>query len=182
MTMAERINEAIKASGKTQADIARACKVSDSAVTQWIKGPVKGLKAETALALADATGYRMQWILNGRGPKLRADRDRVAGAPESQPSSQTFSVDAERLATLLDEIEDEGARRRARYAAQSVILRLLQGLPLQPTAAPGEDSIPETPPAQSLPPASGDQQTPARTHTGPGEPPGPQASERKRKE
>jgi len=72
MTLAARIREAIEGSGKSQADIAREVGVSNSAVTLWLNGGIKSLKADTATALQRATGYRSEWIVTGRGQKKLA--------------------------------------------------------------------------------------------------------------
>jgi len=49
MTLAERIREAM--GDKSPADIARATKKTESAVSQWLDGTTRGLKAETAAML-----------------------------------------------------------------------------------------------------------------------------------
>lgn len=69
MKLADRIREAIEYSGKTQAQIAQETKKSAGAVTQWLDGTTKSLRAETAEALERATGYRANWIVTGVGPK-----------------------------------------------------------------------------------------------------------------
>lgn len=75
--MGSRIKEAIKGSEKSQAAIARECGVTPGAVTQWVKGEVDSLKAETVLALEKATGYRARWLLHGTGAKKVADRETI---------------------------------------------------------------------------------------------------------
>jgi len=67
MTLADRIKEAMGV--KTAADIARATRRTPAAVTQWMDGTTKSLKAETADLLEKATGYRAGWIITGKGPK-----------------------------------------------------------------------------------------------------------------
>lgn len=74
MVLKDRIQEAIDQSEKTKAEIARNCGVTNAAVTQWLSGDTANLKADKALALEIATGYRAQWILTGRGPKKLADQ------------------------------------------------------------------------------------------------------------
>lgn len=71
MALKDRIREAIEGTHpqKSRADIARACKVTNAAVTHWLSGDTLNLKADKALALEEATGYRAQWILSGRGTK-----------------------------------------------------------------------------------------------------------------
>lgn len=69
MNLSTRIAEAIEKSEKSRSEIARACGVSPAAVTFWLSGDTKSLKAETALALEQATGYRAVWLLKGLGPR-----------------------------------------------------------------------------------------------------------------
>ena len=96
MTLSSRIDEAIQGSGKTRADIARACGVTQASVTFWLDGSTKSLKAETALALEQATGYRALWILKGLGPRRS----------EAPPMAWPFpKVPLERIEAL-----DEGDR------------------------------------------------------------------------
>lgn len=81
MTLAERIREAIQRSGKTQAQIATETGKSPGAVTQWLDGTTKSLRADTAAALEQATGYSAGWLVTGKGPKLIANVPNVAPAP-----------------------------------------------------------------------------------------------------
>ncbi|WP_258048747.1 helix-turn-helix domain-containing protein, partial [Pseudomonas aeruginosa] len=73
MNRNERIARAIQLSGKTKSEIAKLCDVAPSAVTQWINGDSKSLKAESAFALAKATGFRAEWITLGSGPERAID-------------------------------------------------------------------------------------------------------------
>lgn len=81
MTLAERIREAIQHSGKSQAQIATDTGKSPGAVTQWLDGSTKSLRADTAAALERATGYNAAWLVTGKGPKLAANVSNVAPAP-----------------------------------------------------------------------------------------------------
>lgn len=67
MTLASRIREAM--GGKSPADIARATKKTESAVSQWLDGSTKSIKGDTAAMLEAATGYRAAWISTGKGAK-----------------------------------------------------------------------------------------------------------------
>ena len=69
MALSDRVREAIDGSKKSKADIARECGVTNAAVTHWLTGDTKSMKADTALALEEATGYRARWILYGKGTK-----------------------------------------------------------------------------------------------------------------
>jgi SOS-response transcriptional repressor LexA len=68
-TMAERISEAIDASGKQSHEIAVACGVTPASVTHWKNGSTKSLKAVTAQKFSEVTGYREKWLTSGVGPK-----------------------------------------------------------------------------------------------------------------
>lgn len=69
MNRNERIARAISLSGKSKSEIAGLCGVAPSAVTQWISGESKTLKAESVFALAKATGFRPEWLTFGTGPE-----------------------------------------------------------------------------------------------------------------
>lgn len=69
MTLADRIREAMTASGTNSADIARAAGKTPGAVSQWLTGGTKTLKAESAQGIEAATGFRATWLITGKGPK-----------------------------------------------------------------------------------------------------------------
>lgn len=75
----ERIAKAIAASGKRKGEIAAACGVANSAVTQWISGESKSLRPENLYALAEATGFRAEWIAIGKGPERDSMQDGNVG-------------------------------------------------------------------------------------------------------
>ncbi len=80
MTLSDRIREALTGSGKSQAQIATETRKSPGAVSQWLDGRIKGLRADTAEALERATGYRAAWLVTGKGPKLVLDKSNVSAA------------------------------------------------------------------------------------------------------
>lgn len=80
MTLSDRIREALIGSGKSQAQIAVETRKSPGAVSQWLDGRIKGLRAETAEALERATGYRAAWLVTGKGPKFVLDKSNVSTA------------------------------------------------------------------------------------------------------
>jgi SOS-response transcriptional repressor LexA len=81
----ERIAKAIAASGKKKGEIATACGVANSAVTQWISGESKSLRPENLYALAKATGFRAEWLAIGEGPERDAEESNVTQV--AQPSA-----------------------------------------------------------------------------------------------
>lgn len=69
MQLKDRIREAMDGAGMSPADLARATKRTPGAVTQWLDGTTKSLKAETASRIEQATGYCATWIATGKGPR-----------------------------------------------------------------------------------------------------------------
>jgi transcriptional regulator with XRE-family HTH domain len=74
----ERIAKAITVSGLKKGEVAAACNVANSAITQWITGESKSLKPENLYALAKATGFNAMWIAIGEGPE-RPDEGSTSG-------------------------------------------------------------------------------------------------------
>lgn len=83
----ERIAKAIRESGKSKSRIAAECGVSPAAVTQWLTGESKSLKADNAYNLAIATGFSPRWISLGEGPERLED-----GYPDKGPRRRAFQA------------------------------------------------------------------------------------------
>jgi len=69
------------AAGLSPADMARAADVSKPTVTFWLNGQTQSLKAGSAAALELATGYRANWLIMGKGPKLVREGTNVSSVP-----------------------------------------------------------------------------------------------------
>ncbi len=69
MHLKDRIKEALDGAGISAADLARATKSTNAAVTFWLNGATKTLKGEKAAMIELATGYNAQWIISGKGEK-----------------------------------------------------------------------------------------------------------------
>lgn len=67
MAMAARLGEAIKAAPSKTA-VANACEVSDQAVTGWLK--TGRIHKKNLPIIARETGYSLQWLMDGTGPKM----------------------------------------------------------------------------------------------------------------
>lgn len=76
-TLAERLQDAM-AEEISASDLARACDVSPAAVSKWLDGRTKALKADTLASAARALGVREEWLRTGKLPRERqnADEDR----------------------------------------------------------------------------------------------------------
>ncbi|MDO9357891.1 MAG: XRE family transcriptional regulator [Polaromonas sp.] len=66
--LSERLKKAMEAAGMSQADLARACKVSAPSVNGWLNGKSKFLRGENLLSAAKALNVSEQWLANGIGP------------------------------------------------------------------------------------------------------------------
>lgn len=85
MNQSERVGYAIQQSGKRKGEIASECGVAPSAITQWLSGETKALKAESVFALGRATGFNPEWIATGEGPE-RPDTGMNNLTPMLQPT------------------------------------------------------------------------------------------------
>lgn len=76
-TLAERLQDAM-GEEISASDLARACDVSPAAVSKWLDGRTKALKADTLASAARALGVREEWLRTGKLPRERqnADEDR----------------------------------------------------------------------------------------------------------
>ena len=64
-TLTERIRAARKQAGLSQADVAKALRISASAVNQWEHGSSKNIKLEHFFALASLLGQDPRWLATG---------------------------------------------------------------------------------------------------------------------
>jgi SOS-response transcriptional repressor LexA len=60
----------MRIAGMNQSELASAIGISTSAVSQWMTGQVKSLKANTAAKVAGATGVSATWLASGEGPVI----------------------------------------------------------------------------------------------------------------
>ena len=108
--------------------LATATGKTSGAVTHWIDGTAKSLKAETALAISQATGYSAEWIISGRGEKLTNGANLVAPMGLlSASGGPTVPAYAEQLEMLFRAIPIE----RRMDALNAVLPTLLGFLPVQ---------------------------------------------------
>ncbi len=109
MTLKDRIKEAMESAGLKHAELARATGKTNAAVTQWLDGSTKSLKADTATRMEQATGYSAEWLVTGKGPKKRqAPKDVGAVLHAITEDEWQFLEDFRRLTD----------QDRARYASE----------------------------------------------------------------
>lgn len=104
MSLADRIREAM--GSMTQAELARAIKRTESAVTFWLDGTTKNLKGDSAARLEDVTGYSSMWLINGKGPKrVTQIGDNVSSASARAKVPLISDVQAGNLRDITDMFE-----------------------------------------------------------------------------
>lgn len=121
MELKDRIIEAMLAAGLKKLQFANAVGVSSGAVTQWVDGTTKSLKATTAARMQEVTGYSATWLVTGLGEKM-------ANVVVAQDFSG-LTPGAIELAALYDliPVSDRIKRVQAYNAATSAVLEVLQG-------------------------------------------------------
>lgn len=69
-TLADRIQERLKATGLKNAKLAQLSGVSGPTAHNWGSGKTKAIKGEPLLAAAVALGVNPKWLASGLGPKF----------------------------------------------------------------------------------------------------------------
>jgi SOS-response transcriptional repressor LexA len=77
-TLAQRMAEVLERTDLGRKELADKLGISPAAVTQWLNGHTRTLKAETALKLQAITGYRADWLVHGRFPKRLDELEEIA--------------------------------------------------------------------------------------------------------
>lgn len=88
-SLADRVSAALKHAGISQADLARACKISAVSVNNWLSGETRSLKAATAIAAAEALGVNLIWLSFGRGEMVDRHDANTDPNPPQQPAHPT---------------------------------------------------------------------------------------------
>lgn len=126
----DRVRQAEEA-GFTQAAMARACKISSSAVAQWKSGDSYALRAPNAVALAKLTGWSASWWATGTGPREAND------APQG---AWPFA--------MVDQARFESLGERAKGFVEAALSRAIDDAErAEKSAGLGELSTPERKPA-----------------------------------
>lgn len=125
MRLKDRILEIVNA-GYSKAEIARAAGKTPSAVTQWLTGETKEIKADAAAGIQEKTGFNAVWIATGKGPRRLPEKNKKEIDLENNPDYPSirrvrFKLSAGASGFSLDYPEDEGAPivfQRAWYQAR----------------------------------------------------------------
>ena len=146
MELKDRIREAMEGANLKRLQFAKATNRSSGAVTQWLDGTTKSLKAETAELMEAVTGYSAKWISTGRGEKMAGAK--VTTLPsadrsvDNRPRVSDFGLS---LAVLYDALPNDEVLRSQTYNEVSTIL-ISRRYMSQPVAA--ESASPESDPTR----------------------------------
>lgn len=124
MRMIDRINEAIDASKKSVAEVARACGISVQAVYKWRKGGNDVIEAAHVFAVADLTGFSARWLTLGEGPQ------------RTPPQAPTMTDEEKRLVEHYRAGDDQAKR---------MLYRAAESIPTYPGAEGGDTEGPAKP-------------------------------------
>ena len=114
-TLTDRIRAAREKAGLSQTDVAKALRISPSAVNQWEHGFSKNIKLQHFFALARLLGQDPQWLATGKAHSRARETSSMPPAPDyPSPTSKERA--------LLYYV------RQMPNALQKVVLRFLKGL------------------------------------------------------
>lgn len=94
MTLSDRLKEKMAGPPKiSQVALARACKVSQPTVNDWLSGKSKTIKGPILVRVAAYLGVSPEWLATGRGPRIQdANRElnvKISEARAGYPSQNT---------------------------------------------------------------------------------------------
>jgi transcriptional regulator with XRE-family HTH domain len=89
MELKDRIKAAMQHAGLEKSALAARSRVSKGAVTQWLDGTTKSLKADKAESLATATGVSIKWLVTGVG--LMVNPAGQTQGPQNHHVADTFT-------------------------------------------------------------------------------------------
>jgi len=90
-SLAERVEDRMKALGLRQVDLARLCQIAPASVAQWRNGRTKEIAGEKLLLAAAALQCSPKWLATGKGP---IDAAASTQAPSSAREPDPWQLDA----------------------------------------------------------------------------------------
>ena len=81
-TLTDRIRAAREEAGLSQADVAKALRISASAVNQWERGLIKNMKLDHFFALASLLRQDPRWLATGKGHPRTRETAAMPPAPD----------------------------------------------------------------------------------------------------
>lgn len=129
-TLALRLAHALEVRNKSPAELARATKKTESAVSQWLSGETKSMRGDSLMAACIFLSCRPEWLASNSGISglevaavVLSDGDSEKTAPlEFVPQKPGIRYVAKQLADMLVEL-DQDDRELASVALKNLALR-----------------------------------------------------------
>ncbi|XDZ52338.1 S24 family peptidase [Neisseriaceae bacterium CLB008] len=99
-TLSDRIRYRLDALGKTQADLAKYCKVRRPSVSKWLSGSTKTLQGQNLLRAAEFLECDPDWLADGKGFWSKHQNKMLEDVKSQDKTS--FQIDAFDESTLSD--------------------------------------------------------------------------------
>lgn len=115
----DRVQHCLNFFGKTQAGLARACRIKPSSVHAWLSGKTKRISGENLLRAASYFGVNNEWLATGRGPITSDDHSPIA--QEILPMPYVHPHPLVRQVIALMEATDEAGRGIALMAISQAL-------------------------------------------------------------
>ena len=154
MSLKDRVKEAMDDAGISAADLARATKSTNAAVTFWLNGQTKTLKGEKAAMIETATGYNAQWIISGKGEKKKATGTAAVALPSLTVTASAtnqapeLTTQCRDIAAMLATLPDDPFVRNAVMGQITEVIARARGSPSSHQEPPAYQSQAATRSAQ----------------------------------
>lgn len=117
----DRIAYALAKREKTQAELARATKMTEAAVSLWLSGGVESMRSKTLVAVATFFNCSMEWLASGSGASGMDEEFDEHGAEGPRPGVGLNALSG-------DEIELVGYFRQSSMEQKNGILGAAYGI------------------------------------------------------
>ena len=135
-TLSARLQHALSVRGKSPAELARAVKKTESAVSQWLSGETKSMRGDNLMAVSSFLNCLPAWLSSGIGASgldpaaaeapAEAQVPASVSAPAAQPGAAPNYLSLDRLFNLLP--NDPLVRAVVFQRASAVILDVINGM------------------------------------------------------
>lgn len=141
-TLADRLAFALKQRGTSPAELARATKKTESAVSQWLSGETKSMRSDSLMATCSLLSCNAQWLATGKGASGLEGNSANSNLPiveafqayaATPGDKKSVVTDMRRPQTLAQTLEClSGFLTQMNASDRRVAMTLIAGLELEP--------------------------------------------------